>query len=173
MNISFRPIQDEDFPQLYKWLNTDFIIQWYSKKERSYNSIKNQYVKYITGEEPTQAYIIQIDNVDIGMIKTYFYSDYMGDGYFDLLEADETSVGVDLFIGHKEYVHKGFGVKILKAFLNEYVFTNADIKNCIITPEPDNIIAIKVYEKVGFKWYKTIKLLNGNSEYLMKLDNNY
>lgn len=169
MRIDFRPLEEKDFQQIYIWANTDFVIQWYGKKPLTIEDVKRDYGATISGDDPTDSYIIIIDGVDVGYLQTYFYSDYRQDGYYEALEADEGSAGVDLFIGHKDYIHKGYGVRIMKIFLKEYVFTNPKVSNCIITPEPDNIVAIKTYEKAGFKWYKTISRPNNEKEYLMIL----
>lgn len=169
MRIQFRPLEQKDFQQIYIWANTDFVIQWYGKKPLSIEDVEREYGATITGEDPTDSYIIMIDGVDVGYLQTYFYSDYPHDEYYEALEAGEDSAGVDLFIGHKDYIHKGHGMHIMKMFLKEYVFKNPRARDCIITPEPKNTVAIKTYEKSGFKWYKTISLPNGEEEYLMVL----
>lgn len=169
MRIQFRPMEETDLPQIYIWANTDFVIQWYGKKPLTIEDVRNHYGATINGDDPTDSYIIMIDGVDIGYLQTYFYSDYPHDEYYEALEADEGSAGVDLFIGHKDYIHKGHGSHIMKMFLREYVFTNPKAVKCIITPEPANSVAIRTYEKSGFKWYKTISLPNGEEEYLMMI----
>lgn len=167
MKIHFRILEEKDFPQMHVWLNTDFVKQFF-KNPSTMDDIKKEYEPYITGEDPTTPYIIMIDGVDIGYIQTYYYSDYC-DNYYEELNADKYSAGVDLFIGHKDYIHKGYGTHIMQAFIKKYVFINPKTVNVIITPEPGNLIAIKVYEKVGFRWYKTIKTPKGEFEYLMSL----
>jgi hypothetical protein len=79
INITFRPLKYEDMTLLYKWLNTDTVSEWYGKKAITLNEVESKYAKYISGEKPTQAYIIQIynsdiaDNRDIGYIQTYLF----------------------------------------------------------------------------------------------------
>ena len=154
---------------MYLWLNTDFVKQFW-KDPATIEDVKNDYEPYITGEKPTKAYIMMVDGVDIGYIQTYYYSDHADDmGYYDELDADKYSAGVDLFIGHKNYIHKGYGAHVIREFIKNHVFANSQTVNAIITPEPDNAAAIKVYEKVGFKWYKTIITPSGEYEYLMSL----
>ena len=173
MKIHFRLLEEKDFPQMLIWLNTDFVKQFWKEPFNSVNDIKEKYGGYVTGEKPSVPYIIMIDAFDVGYIQTYYYSDWKydndPDNYIPLLDADKYSAGVDLFIGHKDYIHKGYGADIIKTFIKEDVFINPRTVNVIITPEPDNLSAIKVYEKVGFKWYKSIITPNGESEYLMLL----
>ena len=60
---------------------------------------------------------------------------------------------------------------MLSEFLNQVVFVDPKIKLCVIGPEPSNTRAIHVYEKVGFKYIKTVRL-DGDTEdtYLMELN---
>ena len=68
-------------------------------------------------------------------------------------------------------IHKGLGKYIISKFLKTIIFNILDVESCIIGPEPDNIVAIKVYEKVGFKFLKLVKTDDGK-EYLMKIQKN-
>ena len=168
MKIHFRLLEEKDYPQMLTWLNTDFVMQFFKTPIPDVDAVKEHYGGYVTGEKPTTPYVMMIDGVDIGYIQTYYYSDHDVE-YYELLEADKYSAGVDLFIGHKDYIHKGYGIHILRTFIEEYVFIKPETVDIIITPEPANAAAIKVYGKAGFKWYKTIECPNGEYEYLMRL----
>lgn len=83
----------------------------------------------------------------------------------------------DLRLMHKwlntDFVHKGLGEQILIKFLSEYVFQLYDVECCIIGPEPKNNIAIRAYEKAGFKYFKTIQVPDEDEpEYLMRIYKN-
>jgi len=174
MKICFRFLAKNDLPKMHRWLNADFVARFW-KPPMTMEEVEKKYGAYIAGAKPTSPYIIMIDGVDVGYIQTYYYSDYgddggyFGDGYFHALGADKYLAGVDLFIGHKDYIHKGYGVHVLRKFMKDYIFSDPKTVNVIITPEPDNAIAIRTYAKVGFRWYKTIVTPNGDSEYLMSL----
>ena len=137
MKIQFRSLDENDFSQIHIWRNTDFVKQYWTPV--TLEEIKKKYKSYITGEKPTKAYIIVIDGNDVGYIQTYYYSNYKGvensheREYYDSLDANKYSAGIDLFIGNNDYVHKG------------YVFSDPNTVNIIITPNPDNIIAIKAH----------------------------
>lgn len=166
--ITFRLLEEKDFNQIHIWMNTDFVIEWYGKIPVTIEDVRNKYMSYITGEKPTKAYIIIIDNVDVGYLQTYLINDYPE--YNKYVETDEHTAGVDLFIGHKDYIHKGYGVRIMEQFLREHVFSNIQVDKCIIGPEPKNLSAIRMYEKSGFRWYKNIQIPDEDEpEYLMIL----
>ncbi|MCL2869343.1 acetyltransferase [Candidatus Saccharibacteria bacterium] len=168
-DIAFRKLAFKDINLLHKWLNTDFVQKWYGKEDRTYTQIRDKYSKYITGEKPTSAYIIQIDSHDIGYIQTYLVADYPK--FLQGIQADKHSAGLDLYIGENEYIHKGYGKYIISKFLDKIVFNNSKVDNCMLVPETANTAAVKTYESVGFKRLRTVRSPDGDwFEYIMRLD---
>ena len=157
--------------QMCEWYHNDLVSKWFKIGEMlpTVEEVTEKYIPYISGEKPTQAYIILIDCVDVGYIQKYFISDYPD--FNEYVQTDDNAVGIDLFIGHRDYIYKGYGKYIIIEFLKNYVFSEARSDKCIIGPEPKNISAIKAYEKAGFKWYKNIQIPSENEpEYLMVLN---
>jgi RimJ/RimL family protein N-acetyltransferase len=120
--------------------------------------IKNKYLPRILGKEPASCYLILFDEIKIGYIQTYFVCDYPE--YNKYVKMSNDVAGIDIFIGEEDYIHKGHGGIFIKKFLKYIVFKDDDVKTCIVGPDPKNIAAIKAYEKVGFKYIKTIKIPN-------------
>jgi len=156
-----------DLSKMHKWLNNAFLAQYW-KDPATLDDVNAKYEPYVMGKVPTTPYIMIIDGNDIGYIQTYYYSDHM-DSYYDLLEVSTFTAGVDLFIGEENYIHKGYGVHIMREFIRKHVFSNPQTTEVMVTPEPNNAVAIKVYEKVGFMWYKTITTPSEEREFLMSL----
>jgi aminoglycoside 6'-N-acetyltransferase len=170
--IIFEKLLETDFELLLKWLNTDFVKEWYykygtNKQDWTYNEIKSKYLLRITKEKPTDSFIILFKNIKIGYIQTYFLKDYPE--YNEIIDGGNDSAGMDLFIGEKEFIHKGLGSIIIKKFLKNHIFHNSFINRCVIGPEPKNKSAIKAYEKAGFKYIKTVQLPDEDEpEYIME-----
>ena len=154
---------------MHKWLNSDHVKEWYSKKPWTIKEIEEKYIPNILNEKPTQGYLILYDKTPIGYIQTYKIHDYPE--YAVFVDINENASGLDLFIGEKEYHHKGLGMYIISKFLKEVIFKQSDSESCIIGPEPKNKVAIRTYEKVGFKYIKTIKSDGDELEYIMRLTN--
>ena len=57
---------------------------------------------------------------------------------------------MDLFIGEEDYLDKGYGTDIVKAFA-VYIFENFPATTIFIDPAITNTRAIRCYEKAGFK----------------------
>lgn len=166
--IGFRSLQIDDLHLLHKWLNTDFVIQWYEKRPVPLPEIEEKYIPRIRGEKPVRCFIILYEDKPIGYIQMYKINDFPD--YAKHVAIDENSSGIDLFIGEAEYIHKGLGRHIISSFLHEKVFGATDSVSCIIGPEPENSTAIKAYEKAGFRYIKTIKIPEDKeSEYIMRV----
>jgi len=130
--ISFRQLSLDDMPQMYIWHNTDFVKRWW--KFADYSTIEvvtNEYNHRLEGNSERN-YIITCNGVDIGYIQTCMTSAYPP--YREHLKSEELerSSCIDMFIGNKDYIHKGYGVTIIKEFLKKYIFDNSEVDKCII-----------------------------------------
>lgn len=166
--IGFKSLQIGDLHLMHKWLNTDFVIQWYEKRAVPLSEIENKYIPRIRGEKPVRCFIILYEKNPIGYIQTYKISDFSD--YAGQVAIEENASGIDLFIGEADYIHKGLGKHIISKFLDEIVFGSTDSVSCVIGPEPKNSVAIRAYEKVGFRYIKTIKVSEDEEpEYIMRI----
>ena len=100
-------------------------------------------------ENKVKIYIIVIDGIDAGFIQTYFIDDLSS------FKVSGISKGIDLYIGDKDYLHKGYGKDIITEFITNFVFNNKLVDFVVIDPEVRNKIAIKSYSKAGFKHVNT------------------
>ena len=90
--------------------------------------------------------------------------------YNTYVQAEDGDAGLDLFIGERTYMNRGLGTIILKEFMKRIVFSSDQTSSCIVGPEPNNKRAIRVYEKAGFHYLKTIKIPGEQEpEYRMKI----
>jgi len=170
--VSFSSLNETDFELMYKWLNTDFVKRWYSKRNWTFDEIVENYTPYIQKQkltgEPVESFTIVYEGKKIGYIQTYLLKDYPE--YNMLVQPGDGSSGIDLFIGEREYLHKGLGSKIIRKFIREKIFCNTYINKCVIGPEPGNAAAIRAYEKAGFRYVKTIQVPDETEpEYIMEL----
>ncbi len=167
-SIWFRRLTEVDLKLMAQWLSTDFVNEWYKMGDTSYEKVSAKFLPRINGEEPTECYIAMHFDKPVGFVQTYFIKDYPD--YNKYVQADDKTAGADIFIGEKEYIHKGWGAVILRKFIYEVIFCRENVDSCIMGPEPENTVAIKTYEKVGFKYLRTIRNPEEDSdEYLMEL----
>ena len=156
-DVSFVVLEESHFPLLLKWFKEPHVKEWWDK-ETSYTikSVYDKYISYTSGykldnnsKKPIYPYIINIDDKLAGYIQFYDFYDFPRE--YDILSQNlPSSLGaLDLFIGEPEFIHKGFGAKILELFTKNYVFSKFNC--CFVDPEKENSAAIKAYEKAGFE----------------------
>lgn len=77
-DISFRPLREEDLPLLHGWLNQDFVARWYKigPVPTPYEAVAAKYLPRIRGEEPTECFLLVVDDMPVGYIQTYRIRDY-------------------------------------------------------------------------------------------------
>ena len=167
--ISFRTLRASDLGLMHRWLNTAHVRRWWYAEGTSYAEIEEHYLPAIEGREATKLFLILYDGGPIGFIQSYRISAEDDETYAGLVGVED-SAGVDLFIGDPEYLYRGLGRHVIRRFLSEHVFSEPGIAVCVIGPEPNNTAAIRAYEKVDFRFFKTIQVPGEpEPEYLMRL----
>jgi aminoglycoside 6'-N-acetyltransferase len=157
-DISFRPLTHADLPLMHRWLNEGEAFTWYGRKPTTLEEITAEYTPTIEHTEPVSGFVILIDTQPAGYIQWYFTHDHPD--YARQVEVPTDSAGVDMFIGEERFLHRGYGSAIMREFLKEIVFADPRIGRCVIDPDERNTIAIRTYEKTGFRYLKTVQVEN-------------
>jgi len=167
--IGFRRMVLDDLPALHRWLQTAHVLEWWwGGVAPSYAAVVEKYAPRIRREEPTDPYVMLYGDRPIGFIQTYMIRDYPE--YAHVVAVDDGAAGVDLFIGEADVLHRGLGSRILRAFVRAFIFGASNATCCVIGPSETNRIAIRAYEKAGFRYVKTVPSPNEPTpEYLMFL----
>ncbi len=168
--IGFRRLTEDDLPLMNRWLHAPHVHEWWSegKPPPAYEEVIEKYSPRLNAEDPTDCYVILYDGKPIGFIQVYMIADHPE--YAAQVQVEADAAGVDLFIGEAAYVHRGLGSPILRAFLQEIVFGAMSAGRCIIGPDERNTIAIRAYEKAGFRYLKTVQIPDEDGpEYLMAI----
>lgn len=171
--IGFRPLSRADLPAMLRWLSDPDVSRWYGEEERSLEALERHYGPGIDGTDPIDQYIIQIEGRDAGYIQAYVIDEHPD--YARQIAVEPGAVGIDLFIGDFAIRGRGWGVSVLRAFAGQIVFGTMRAPIAIIAPGPANERAIHVYAKAGFRWRKTVPIVdeesphNTGDEYVMTI----
>ena len=154
---------------MHHWLYVPHVAEWWGDDQKpNAEDLEAKYFPRISGEQPTDCFVIVEDGRDIGYIQSYVISDHPE--YAAVVDVKERAAGIDLFIGEPDRVHQGLGVPILRQFMRDVVFTRYDVESCIIGPSIKNTSAIRAYEKAGFVYLKTIDVPDEDDpEYLLRI----
>ena len=154
-SITFRPLAREDFPLLHRWLNTPHVLEWWDNPGPTYESVVEEYTPRVEGSEPVECFIMLRDGAPIGFIQQYGVDD--ADPYRGYVPPSTHAVGIDLFIGEPHFVHRGLGSALIRRFLLDVAFAGDAVSVCVIDPSVRNDIAIRAYEKAGFRHVATFQ----------------
>jgi len=167
MNLEFEPLVELHFPLLLKWLEMPHVKAWWDKDiKRTLDSIREKYGTYVKGykllkiqdkmiEMAIYPFVIVYDKTPIGYIQYYDKYDFLSEQNYETIELPQSCAGIDIYIGESEFINKNIGTKVLESFLELHV--SHKFHNVIVDPDTDNLRAIRVYEKVGFREIGKIK----------------
>lgn len=159
--IHFKPLKREHFALMQSWINMGHVNHWWAQdKEWTREQVEDKYSTYTEGyklessqKKPIYSYIIYCGLDPIGYIQYYNAYDFARDGY-QLENLPSSLAAIDLLIGDPVYLRKGLGVTSLRQFIQEIVWKQ--FNNCFIDADVKNKVAIKTYQKAGFKFVKEL-----------------
>jgi RimJ/RimL family protein N-acetyltransferase len=167
-STGYRPLRHDDLPLMHRWLNRGEALRWYGLRSTTLDEIVAEYGPLIDGREPTRPFAITYAGRPIGYVQTYLVRDHPE--YAEAIGVPADSAGVDLFIGEDEFLHRGLGTALLRRFLREVIFADERVGRCVLGPDPANAAAIRAYEKIGFRYLKTVRVPDQEApEYLMEI----
>ena len=143
--ITFRPVSEQDVELVYNWLQEPHVSKWWP------TPAKDVFLKdWFKSLRPKGAfpYIVFVNQKPIGLIQ--YYTVGVEDSSW-LPKLPEHTLGIDQFIGDKEYLGKGYGCRMILAFISYLKAIEANAGTIIVDPDPANTVAIKCYEKAGFE----------------------
>ena len=139
--IYLEVLDEEKATQEYcDWLNDPEVNKYLETKEATIDELK-QYIKD-KNEDPNCLFLgifLKENNKHIGNIK------------LEPIKFDDMRATMGILIGGKDYWGKGMGTEATK-LLVDYAFNILDIREVNLGVISENKTAIRVYEKVGFKY---------------------
>lgn len=145
--LRIRPLHYDDLPYLYKWLNDDRVLRFYGGRDRPYENArilrefypKSPIVsKNMVLWQATRIGYVQFYPVIGQQLATY--------GYLSRRRV----YGIDQFIGEPQYWNRGIGTKLVSGVCH-WLFKKSNVECVVVDPRCDNMRAIHVYQKCGFR----------------------
>lgn len=168
--ISFRPVEfGRDLSDLMRWLADPDVRRWYDEGDLTEENTRERF----SLEPTTRKFIIEIDGQPVGYIQVYRLADE--EEYRRQVDVAPEAVATDLFIGEATFRDRGWGTAVLRASLRRIVFGEMDAPLAMIAPDPENLRAVRSYEKAGFRPIRTVYVFderpeNTGHELVMLLD---
>lgn len=153
-SLSFRLLERSDFPLLQEWLARPHIAAWWNES-LDLAGMEAKYGPRVDGIEPTHVFMVEQDGEPVGWIQWYLWADYPE--HARQLGAAPSSAGIDLAIGERKLTGLGLGPAIIRAFLEQFVFSNPTVSAVIADPEESNFRSLRAFEKAGFRAERTVQ----------------
>lgn len=162
MNLTFKPLEKQDFQILLGWLSKPHVRAWYDMEiEYTLEKVQQKYESYTKGykletgiKKPIYAFVVYLDAQPIGYVQYYNAYDFPREDDLIPTGLPEKLAAFDIFIGEEEYTGKVIGPEIIKKLLKDYIWNDFDA--CFVDVDADNVRAIKTYEKAGFIKIKNV-----------------
>ncbi|HEY6631427.1 MAG TPA: GNAT family N-acetyltransferase [Rhizobiaceae bacterium] len=138
----FRGVTEADLPMLAAWLAEPHLAEWWMEGvEASLAEIREA-----MDSVETEPLIVELDGRPIAYLQSY--DPHLEDGH-PYQDQPFGTLGVDISIGPPDLIGKGHGSAILRQFTDMLFEEGAP--RVVIDPHPDNLRAIRAYEKAGFR----------------------
>ncbi len=133
--VAIREFTEEDIENKVKWINDPDNNQFLHYDLPL--SVEKTLIWFKNKAKNRLDCVIEYDGVPVGLI--------------GLLGIDEKNCKAEFYIsmGEKQYKRKGIAKKAGIIFI-EYVFASLDIQKIYLYTEEENIVAQKLFEKLGF-----------------------
>ena len=141
-NVYLRPLEKEDADTFVSWIEDWELVKNIPQRFRfPFNTAKEK--------EHINNLYKSSDNIVLAIIYKSEEKFIGTTGFGDINPVNRTAV-FGLVIGDKNYRNKGLGTEILNLML-KYGFNILNFNRIYLEVNADNIPAIKLYEKAGFK----------------------
>jgi aminoglycoside 6'-N-acetyltransferase len=142
----FRAVAEADLPMLAAWLAEPHVAEWWDEgPEASLAEIREA-----MDSVETEPLIVELDGRPVAYIQSY--DQHLEDGH-PYQDQPFGTLGMDISIGPPDLVGKGHGSAIVRQF-SDMLFEEG-CPRVIIDPHPDNLRAVRAYEKAGFVAFDT------------------
>ena len=143
---TFRPLSRKDLPMVHQWLQRPHVAVWW-RDPPTLVELECDYLPRGTNKSSTRAYIAVLAGEPIGFIQSYVALG-SGDGWWEQ-ETDPGTRGIDQFLANAEQLGRGLGSTMVSAFVKQ-LFQDPSVTKVQSDPSPDNVRAIRSYQRAGF-----------------------
>lgn len=163
--IELRLLTEDDLPMLHDWLNRPHIVEWWQGNRPTLQQVRDHYLPRVLAQEKVTPYIGLLHGKPFAYAQSYVAMGAGGGWWED--ETDPGVRGIDQSIADPELLGRGFGTQLVKTLVR-LVFADPRVTKVQTDPAPDNLRAIRCYEKAGFRKVREIVTPDGPAIYMLQ-----
>jgi RimJ/RimL family protein N-acetyltransferase/putative NADPH-quinone reductase len=153
----FKRLTIADLELLHDWLNRPHVQEIWDGKV-ALAAMECKYKEHMQSND-VFGYLASVNGIPMAYAQTY-HAHNMSGGWWP--DAEFGTWGIDQFLANDADLGKGIGTKLVKSFA-DFVECQHRAKQIITDPAPDNIRAIRCYEKAGFAKLGMVRTPDGNA----------
>jgi RimJ/RimL family protein N-acetyltransferase len=146
--VCLRPMTHGDLPWLTRWRNTPRVAKWWDDDPDDLEGLTRQYGPDISPETATRLWIAEHRGRSVGFLQDYRVGDHPE---YALLAGHPDALGVDFLVGEEYWAGRGFGTRMLWAWLLLVRASDPGLEQCFAAPDHRNTASRRVLAKVGFE----------------------
>lgn len=162
--VQFRPLSPVDLAMLHDWLRRPHVAQRWDSAD-DYAQTERDFLPLTESDARTRGYVAWLNHEPIGFIQSYEVKD-CGEGWWEQ-EKDVGARGIDQFLANEADLGKGLGTRMVRDFI-DFLFQNPAVTKIQTDPAPDNVRAIRCYEKSGFVAQHLVQTPDGIALLMLK-----
>lgn len=147
MEWTFPRLTESDLPTLFDWLRRPHVVEHWGRCA-SLEAVREEYLPAVPDRWSAEPYLACFDGLEVGYIQSYVAYG-AGNGWWPG-EDDSGVRGIDQFLADEANLGLGLGTSMIGAFVT-LLFQDPAVTRILVDPAPDNLRAIRCYEKVGFR----------------------
>ena len=149
----FRPMSAADLPMVRRWLEAPHVAQWWHDPDTQFALVSED-----LDHPAMDQFVVAAENRPFAYLQCYDPNAWPEGGLG--IHPDGTR-GIDQFIGESDMVDCGHGSALIRSFVDNLL--NTGTPRVVTDPDPDNIRAVRAYEKAGFQKARLVDTPDGRA----------
>ena len=133
---------------LHEWMQRPHWRKWWGDPDEELAHVRDM----VEGHDTTEPYVLLIDDTAAGYIQMWRIADNLVEPWLTeapwLTALPVRAIGVDIALADATAPSPGLGPAALKLFVADLRRRGFD--HIIIDPDPENLRAVRAYQKAGF-----------------------
>jgi aminoglycoside 6'-N-acetyltransferase len=149
----FRPMSAADLPMIRRWLETPHVAQWWHDSDEQFALVSED-----LDHPAMDQFVVTADDRPFAYLQCYDPNAWPEGG---LGMHPGGTRGIDQFIGEPDMIDRGHGSALIRSFVDGLL--KAGTPRVLTDPDPENIRAVRAYEKAGFQKVRLVDTPDGRA----------
>jgi len=149
----FRPMSAADLPMVRRWLETPHVAQWWHDPDEQFALVSED-----LDHPAMDQFVVTADDRPFAYLQCYDPTAWSNNG---LGTHPLGTRGIDQFIGEPDMVDRGHGSALIRSFVDGLL--KKGTPRVVTDPDPENIRAVRAYEKAGFEKVSLVDTPDGRA----------